>query len=114
LATVTGNLVTYVDFITHLVGSQRQNYAIYFDLSNAFDIFPQSLLLNKLSAFGLSGGYVNRFRSFLSNRKFQVSISEILPSPFEVLSSVLQRFVRGPLLFNVFISYLYEAITFSD
>jgi hypothetical protein len=62
------NLVTYVDFISPLVGSQRQADAIYFDLSNAFDLVPHSLLLHKLSAFGRSGGYVNWFRSYLCNR----------------------------------------------
>jgi hypothetical protein len=31
------DLVTFVDFITPLVCSQRQFDAIYFDLSNAFD-----------------------------------------------------------------------------
>jgi hypothetical protein len=60
------NLVSFVDFITPLVCSQRQADAIYFDLSNAFDLVPHSLLLHKLSAFGFSGGYVNWFRSYLS------------------------------------------------
>jgi hypothetical protein len=49
-----------------------------------------SLLLHKLSAFGLSGGYLNWFRSYLSNRKSQVRVSGILSSPFEVLSGVPQ------------------------
>jgi hypothetical protein len=62
------NLVTYVDFISPVVDSQRQADAIYFDLSDAFDLVSHSLL-HKLSASGLSGGYVNWFRSYLSNRK---------------------------------------------
>jgi hypothetical protein len=69
------NLVAYVDFIASLVGSQRQADAIYFDLSNAFDFVNHSLLLHKLSAFGLSSGYINWFRSYLSNRTYQVRIS---------------------------------------
>jgi hypothetical protein len=68
------SLVTYVDFISPLVSSQKQADAIYFNLSNAFNLVPHSLL-HKLNAFGLSGGYVNWFRSYLSNRKswFRVS-----------------------------------------
>jgi hypothetical protein len=61
-STVT-SLVTYLDFITPLVGSQRQADAIYFDLSSAFDLVSHTLLLHKLSAFGLSGGCFNWFRS---------------------------------------------------
>jgi hypothetical protein len=61
------SLVTYGDFISPLVGSLRQTDAIYFDQSNAFDLVPHSLLLHKLSAFGLSGAYVIWFRSYLSN-----------------------------------------------
>jgi hypothetical protein len=53
------NLVTFVDFITPLVCSQGQADAIYFDLSNAFELGPHSLLLHTLTAIGLSGGYLN-------------------------------------------------------
>jgi hypothetical protein len=42
------NLTTYVDVFSLLVGSQTQADAIYLNLSNA-----------KLSAFSISGGYVN-------------------------------------------------------
>jgi hypothetical protein len=69
-------LVTFLDFVTPLVSSQGQADAIYFDL------VPHTLLLQKLSAFGLSGGYVNWFCSYLTNRKSQVRVSGILSLPF--------------------------------
>jgi hypothetical protein len=63
------NLVPYIDFISHLVGCQREVDATQFDLSNAFELVPHTLHLLRLSAFNLSDFYVNRFRSYLSNRK---------------------------------------------
>jgi hypothetical protein len=71
-------LITYADFISSLVGSQRQADSIYYDRNSGFDLVPHSLLLHKFSAFGLSGGYVNWFRSYLSSRKSQVHVSGIL------------------------------------
>jgi hypothetical protein len=66
---VITNLENYLDFISPSVGPRQQAYAIYFNLSNALDLVPHSLLIQKLSVFGLSGGYVNWFRSNLSNRQ---------------------------------------------
>jgi hypothetical protein len=47
-----------MDLLTHSVGSQRQGDAVYFDLRTFIHV-PHHLLLHKLSAFGLSGGYVS-------------------------------------------------------
>jgi hypothetical protein len=56
----------------------------------SFDPAPHSLLLRKLIARELSGGSVNWFYSYLSNRKYQVSVSGILSSPTVALWHIPQ------------------------
>jgi hypothetical protein len=111
-STIT-NPVTYLDFITPLVSSQGQADAICFDFSSAFDLVPHTLLLQKLSALGLFGGYVNWFCSYLTTRQSQVCVSGILSSPFVVLSDFPQGSVLGPLLFNIFMNDLRDVINYS-
>jgi hypothetical protein len=57
-STVT-NLVTYLNDVVPSVCSHGQFDCVYFDLSQAFDKVPHTLLLNKLNKFGLSSLYVD-------------------------------------------------------
>jgi hypothetical protein len=62
--------------------SHGQIDSIYFDFSNAFDIFPRELFHHKLSNYGLYSGYINWFFSYLTNRQSRVRYSGIFPTPF--------------------------------
>jgi hypothetical protein len=106
------NLINYVDLIFPLVGSQRKADVIYFDLCNVIDIILHSLLLLllKLSALRISGGFVNWFCSYLTKRKSHFRIPGVLSSHFEGLCGVPQVSVLGTLLCNVFINDICDAV----
>jgi hypothetical protein len=106
-------LVTYLDYITPLVSSQRQVDATYFDFSSAFDLVSHTLLLGKLSSFGLTSAYVSWFRSYLTDRFSCVKISGIFSAPFRILAGVPQGSVLGPQLFNIYIDDICNVITHS-
>jgi hypothetical protein len=46
--------------------------SVLMNLSKAFDCLPHAILLDKLSAFGVSDHSVSLLQSYLSNRKQQI------------------------------------------
>jgi hypothetical protein len=48
------------------------------DLSKAFDCLPHDILLNKLSAYGLTENSIKLLYSYLSDRKQQIEIGNII------------------------------------
>jgi hypothetical protein len=97
------SLVTFRDFMTPLVRSHRHADAVCFGLSNTFDLFPNNMILHKLSCFGFFDGYLSWFYSYLTNRQSRVRVSGNPSLPFQVTSGV-------HLLFNVFINDLCNSV----
>jgi hypothetical protein len=51
--------------------------AVLMDLSKAFDCLPHNILLDKLSAYGVSSHSVALLKSYLSNRKQQLKVNNV-------------------------------------
>ena len=52
--------------------------AVLMDLSKAFDCLPHNIMLDKLSAYGLTPNAVALLKSYLSNRKQQIKVNNVL------------------------------------
>ena len=74
------------------------------DLSKAYDCLLLDILLDKLSAYGMSTDDVSLLESYLSNRKQQIKINSTLSSWSDIQKGAPQGSILGRLIFNVFIN----------
>ena len=97
------NLLFMSQKIRECILRERMVCGIYFDISKAFDKVWHDGLIYKMICLGVPLYMVKFIKFFLANRKFRVKINNFISDLFDILCSVPQGSVLGPLLFLVFI-----------
>jgi hypothetical protein len=84
--------------------------AVFLDIEKAFDTTWYNGLLYKLSKMNFSASLIKLISSFLSNRKFSVSVEDEMSTPRIMKAEVPHDSVLSPTLFNMYINYTPQTI----
>jgi hypothetical protein len=106
-------LINITDSIRDALDKDCFACGVFVDFQKAFDTVNHSILLEKLSHYGIRGIPLEWCRSYLSNRKQFVSILGFDSKQLQIKHGVPQGSVLGPLLFLIYINDLHKSIVHS-
>jgi retron-type reverse transcriptase len=92
------------DHVTLNFNDKMSKAPVLLDIKKAFDTTWHSGLLYKLYKLEFSNSLTKLIGSFLSQRKFRVSVEGEMSTPREMQAGVPQSSVLSPTLFNLFIN----------
>ena len=99
----------FVDRIMNDIDKGQTAFAIFMDLSKAFDTLDHQILLQKLHYYGIHDIQLKWFESYLTQRTQYVVVNDVESTHQEIKTGVPQGSVLGPLLFLIYITDLSNA-----
>ena len=103
-------LIKLTDDWRKFLDEKQEVGVVAIDLSKAFDCICHNLLLAKLKAYGLHDTALKLLRSFLHERKKRVMCNNSCSNWTPIRCGVPQGSLLSPLLFNIFMNDMNEAV----
>ena len=103
----------FTDLIRKEADGGKATGAVFIDLTKAFDTISHSVLLEKLSCYGIQDNELNWFTDYLFLRKQLVQFKGVLSEPNPVFTGVPQGSILGPLLFLIHFNDVHQPLRYS-
>ena len=96
------------DRIRHEMDQKKVPFAVFLDLSKAFDTLNHGILLTKLKYYGIKDTPLDWFKSYLTQRLQYVEFDGTASSTRVIETGVPQGSMLGPLLFIIYMNDIHK------